>query len=59
MRVTIEVETNMNKIETTGFGREDGGCLGAPFPKPSLSMREEKRTSHDILIQVPLQGALN
>ena len=49
----------MNEIETTGFGREDGGCLGAPFHRPSLSTREKNKTSHDILIQVPLQGALN
>lgn len=25
----------------TEFGREDGGCLGAPFPEPSLEYARE------------------
>ena len=50
MRVKIKVERKMSKIGTTGFGSEDGGCLGAPFPKLSLSMREKMRNLHDFLI---------
>lgn len=49
MRVNLKVKTNVSKIETTGFGREDGGCLGAPFLKVRMSMREEMGTSHDFL----------
>ena len=26
-------------VEMIGFGREDGGCLGAPFPELSVRMR--------------------
>ena len=59
MRVKKGVETNMSMIEMTGFGREDGECLAVRFSKLSLSMREELRTSHHLLVQVPLQGASN
>lgn len=38
----MKVETNVGKIERTGFGREDGGCLGAPFLKLGLSRRQKK-----------------
>ncbi len=45
----MKVETNV-KLETTGFGRDDGGCLGAPFLKPRMSMGEETKTSDDFFI---------
>lgn len=46
----MKVEAKVNRIETTGFGRGNGECLGAPFPKLSLSVEEKMRTSHDYLI---------
>ena len=45
----MKVETD---VEMIGFGREGGGCLGAPFPKLS---------NEDVafFIYAPLQGALD
>ena len=43
MRVNLKVRTNVSKIETTGFGREDGGCLGALFLKVRTIFRTKNR----------------
>ena len=45
VRVNLKVKTNVSKIETTGFGREDGGCLGAPFLKVDLARFSELKTA--------------
>ena len=50
VRVNLKAKTNVSKIQMTGFGREDGGCLGAPSPKVRMSMREKMGTSHEFLI---------
>ena len=42
MKAKMKMMTNVGKIETTGFGREDGGCLGVLLPE--LSTRETMRT---------------
>lgn len=49
MRVNLKVKTNVSKIETTGFGREDGGCLGAPFLRVHMSIQVEMGDPHEFL----------
>lgn len=48
----MKVEANdVGKIETNGFGREDGECLGAPLSKLGSSRRHKMRACHGFALK--------